>query len=108
MARAPQYVRDFLKAVPSVWDDVKLIDGFPGKYVVLARRAGDVWYVAGINAEKALRSLSLDLGSLAVRHGTLITDGHGGNLSFEREAVSADKPLEITLAPRGGFVLTAE
>ena len=108
MARAPQYVRDFLKAVPSVWDDVKLIDGFPGKYVVLARRAGDVWYVAGINAEKAPRSLSLDLGSLAVRHGTLITDGHGGNLSFEREAVSADKPLEITLAPRGGFVLTAE
>jgi len=108
MARAPQYVRDFLKAVPSVWDDVKFIDGFPGKYVVLARRAGDTWYVAGINAEKAPRSISLDLGSLSVRRGTLITDGYGGNLSFRQEAVSADKPIEITLAPRGGFVLTAQ
>src|SRR5690606_41597755 len=55
MARAPQYVRDFLKAVPSVWDDVKFIDGFPGKYVVLARRAGDTWYVAGIKDRKSTR-----------------------------------------------------
>jgi hypothetical protein len=110
MARAPQYVRDFLKGVPSVWDDVKFLDGFPGKYVVLARRAGNVWYVAGINAEKAPRSLSLDLNSLSVRDAALITDGHGGNLSFSQQTVNeiTSKPLEITLQPRGGFVLTAQ
>jgi hypothetical protein len=33
-----------------VWDDTKLVDGFPGEYVVMARRSGDTWYVAGINA----------------------------------------------------------
>lgn len=110
MARAPQYVRDFLEDVPSVWDEVRFLDGFPGKYVVLARRAGDAWYIAGINAEKTPKSISLDLNSLSVRRGTLITDGHGGNLSFSQQTVSeiTSKPLEITLRPRGGFVLTAQ
>ena len=31
MAKAPQYVRDFLRQVPSVWDDVRFVDGFPGE-----------------------------------------------------------------------------
>jgi alpha-glucosidase len=109
MVRAPQYVQEFLKTVPSVWDDVKFLEGFPGKYVVLARRAGSTWYVAGINAEKTPRNVSLDLSPLPAQHATLITDGDGANLSFRQQAISAKegKALEITLAPRGGFVLTA-
>lgn len=107
MAKAPAYVRDFLKVVPSIWDDVKFIDGYPGKYVVLARRSGNTWYVAGINAEKQSRTIKLDLNQLSARGGTLITDGSGGNLSFVRHAVDATtKPIELTIAPRGGFVLT--
>jgi alpha-glucosidase len=110
MARAPQYVRDFLKAVPSVWDDVKLLEGFPGKYVVLARRSGSTWYVAGINAEKDYRKVKLDLGALSARGGMLITDGSGGNLSFRQEELSAGDSgrLDLILAPRGGFVLTTQ
>lgn len=110
MLRVPEYVRTFLKNVPSVWDDVKFLDGYPGNYVVIARRAGDRWYVAGINADKAPRHLSLDLRSLSMRQATLITDGHGGNLSFTQQEVSdvTSKPLEITLQPRGGFVLTTQ
>src|SRR5262245_28756107 len=50
MAKAPAFVRDFLKAVPNVWDDVRLIDGFPGRYVVIERSGGGRRYVAGINA----------------------------------------------------------
>ncbi len=38
MAKAPVYVRDFLKGVPSVWDDTRFIDGYPGKFVVIARQ----------------------------------------------------------------------
>ncbi len=111
MAKAPDYVRDFLKHVPSGWDDVKFLDGFPGKYVVLARRGEGRWYVAGINAEAAEKKLALNLDGLVVRGaGTLITDGDGGNLSFRRTPVqlSAGKPLEVSLPPRGGFVLMLE
>jgi hypothetical protein len=111
MAKAPDYVREFLKAVPSVWDDVKFLDGFPGKFVVLARRAGDHWWLAGINGDNSERKLDLDLRELGLREGTpgaLIADGDGGNLSFRREAVKlgANRKLEATLPPRGGFVLT--
>lgn len=49
---APAWAIDFMKQVPTTWDEVRFIDGYPGKYVVLARRHEDTWYVAGINAEK--------------------------------------------------------
>ncbi|MBB6095463.1 hypothetical protein HNQ60_004353 [Povalibacter uvarum] len=110
MARAPDYVREFMKGVPSVWDEVKFLDGFPGRYVVLARRSGKRWYLCGINAEKESRSVTLRLDELGVSKGTLITDGPGGNLSFRTQSMQVErgKALELTIAARGGFVVTAE
>ena len=49
---APAWAIDFMKRVPTLWDEVRYIDGYPGKYAIMARRAGDKWYVAGINAQK--------------------------------------------------------
>jgi hypothetical protein len=111
MAKAPGCVRDFLKGVPAVWDDTKFLDGFPGKWVVLARQGEGRWYVAGINGETTTKTLTLDLGELSVRgSGTLITDGEGGNLSFRQEKVhlAADGKLKVTLQPQGGFVMVLE
>jgi hypothetical protein len=108
MARAPDYVREFLRQVPSIWDDVRFVDGFPGQYAVIARRGNGHWYVAGINADAAEKTLALSLAQLPVSgRGTLIRDGDGGNLSFSKEAVelSADKKLVVKLKGRGGFVI---
>ncbi len=49
---APAWAIDFMKQVPTTWDEVRFIDGYPGKYAIIARRAGNTWYVAGINADK--------------------------------------------------------
>ena len=49
---APAWAVDFMKKVPTTWDEVKYIDGYPGKYCIMARRHGDKWYVAGICADK--------------------------------------------------------
>ncbi|MDQ3804768.1 MAG: glycoside hydrolase family 97 protein [Acidobacteriota bacterium] len=109
MAKAPGYVRGFLKGVPSVWEDTKFLDGHPGRFAVLARRGAGRWYVAGINGESGAKKMTLDLRELRVRgHGTLIADGGGGNLSFRSETVrlGPDMRFEITLPPRGGFVIT--
>jgi hypothetical protein len=111
LAKAPDCVRDFLKHVPSVWEDTKFLDGQPGRFAVLARQGDGRWYVAGINAEAAEKKLALNLNELAIRgSGTLITDGDAGNLSFRQVPVqlSAGKQLELTLPPRGGFVLVLE
>ena len=52
MTDAPAWAIDFMKQVPTTWDDTRFIDGYPGKYVIMARRHGDKWYVVGVNAEK--------------------------------------------------------
>ena len=49
---APAWAIDFMKQVPTLWDEVRFIDGYPGRYAIIARRAGTTWYVAGINAEQ--------------------------------------------------------
>jgi alpha-glucosidase len=111
MARAPAYVREFMKRVPSIWDDVKFLAGEPGKFVVLARRSGKQWYVAGINGERTSREVTLNLASLGIKQGsTAITDGEGGNLSFREQRVELDarQQAKLTLRPRGGFVMIAE
>ena len=48
---APAWALDFLKDVPTTWDETRFIDGYPGRYAILARRHGDRWYIAGVNAE---------------------------------------------------------
>jgi alpha-glucosidase len=111
MAKAPIYVRNFLKHVPVVWDDVRFIDGSPGQYVVIARKSGSTWYVAGINADRAPRKVKIDLKALGVsKQGALITDGIDF-LGFKSEPFPLEKGVtsdEITIRPRGGFVLTLE
>jgi hypothetical protein len=102
MATAPAYIKTVLQQLPSSWDDVKFIDGYPGRYVVIARRAGATWYVAGLNADDAKRSLTLDLAFLKGRTGQLITDGAGPR-DFQQQPIDSSK-AQVTLEAHGGFV----
>ena len=104
MVTAPEYVKDFLRELPREWDDVKFIDGYPGKFAVLARKAGDAWYVAGINAEKGNKTLSLDLGFVGDKKGILITSG-AGERDFSQQKMDNKAVHTITLRPSAGFVM---
>ena len=110
MAKAPDSVREFLRHVPSVWDDVRFLDGDPGHFAVIARRSGTEWYVAGVNADSTSRTVTIDLRDIPGVRGTLITDGGGGNLSFRTDTVrvSAKHTLVVPMEPRGGFVVTLD
>jgi hypothetical protein len=62
---APAWAMDFMKSVPVTWEDVRYIDGYPGKYLVMARKSqAGKWYVAAINAQKEPLKLKLDLSFL--------------------------------------------
>ncbi|MEO7497699.1 MAG: glycoside hydrolase family 97 catalytic domain-containing protein [Massilia sp.] len=102
MASAPAYVKIFLQELPRQWDDVKFITGYPGRNVVIARKAGNAWYIAGLNADDTEQTLSLDLSFLGKRSGALITDG-AGERDFEQTAITGGKS-SITVKPHGGFV----
>jgi hypothetical protein len=111
MAKAPPWVREFIRGIPSVWDETKFIDGYPGRYVVLARKGNGRWYVAGINAENREKTLKLDLSELGIDGVVqLITDSGDGNLRFRQwqMALPEDDQLTVTLQPQGGFVLVGE
>ncbi|MDR0542828.1 MAG: glycoside hydrolase family 97 protein [Dysgonamonadaceae bacterium] len=106
MVKQPDYVQEYMKHIPRVWDDVKLIDGYPAKYAVIARRSGDKWYVGGVNAEMETKSLNLDLSALNIqKEGVMITDGDT-NRDFSTKKVNLNHgKLQVEIQPNGGFVI---
>ena len=103
---APAWAVDFMKQVPTTWDEVRFIDGYPGKYVVLARRSGDKWFVVGVNAEKQPQKLTLQLPMFA--KGTSIafySDDAQLQGSLKEQKVKNTK-YKIEIPCNGGFVIT--
>lgn len=101
MSHMPDYVVDYLKDIPVAWDETKLLAGFPGKDVVMARRKGDTWFITGINGENKAKDLTIDL-SFIKKDGYKITDGNGQ--LFEKTAVKPGKNT-VSLKPYGGFIM---
>jgi len=107
MAAVPDYIKDFMRDVPTCWDDTCFIDGYPGKLVVIARKSQDTWYVAGINGENVEKSINLELPFLKdTKTGILFTEG-ADNRSFEMQKITLTpgKPFAVTLKGNGGFVI---
>jgi len=112
MSSVPLYVKDFLRGIPNNWDDVKFIDGYPGKLYVIARKSGNKWYVAGINGEKTNKQLNLNLSFLKNKVGSIISSGTSddGYNSFDQKklTVSADGTAKVDLKQNDGFVAVFE
>lgn len=107
----PQEPKDFLKNVPVSWDDTKLVDGYPGDKVVIARKKGSQWYLGGINGKDEKQTLKinfdfLDNGNYKLK---LIKDG-ANNKSFTVEVINVKKGaiLNVECLSRGGFVAVVE
>ncbi|MGY0036642.1 glycoside hydrolase family 97 catalytic domain-containing protein [Pedobacter sp. NJ-S-72] len=110
MAKIPEQVRTFLTELPSHWDEVKFIDGLPGKFVVLARRSGNKWYFAGINGESTPKKITLELSGLKIDKAKLITSDMTDPLTFSIRQIDPPAPEKIELELKGndGFVLVLQ
>jgi alpha-glucosidase len=95
-------VKTYLQKVPVVWDETKLLDGCPGQCVIMARRSGDTWYIAGINGRNENKAVTVDLSFIGKGKGILITDGP--NRTFTAKPIDTGK-FEVELQARGGFVI---
>lgn len=104
---APEVSLDFMREVPTTWDETQFIAGYPGKYVVLARRSGDKWYIAGINAEKEPIELTLDIPML--QKGDVVELYSDDKKSREPQKtelrIKKDGEFSITLQTDGGFII---
>ncbi|MBN2812665.1 MAG: glycoside hydrolase family 97 catalytic domain-containing protein [Bacteroidales bacterium] len=106
---APKWAVDFMKDIPSLWDEVQFIDGYPGKYVVIARRNAGKWYVAGVSAQKGLLKLKLNLPMIQPGEECL-QYADDETLSGKTTLMKMNKKqqLEVTIPENGGFVLVNE
>lgn len=104
---APAEAIDFMRRVPTAWDETLYIDGYPGRYAVIARRSGTEWYIAGASALSEPLMLRLHLPMFAKGDTVhVLTDADAaGTLVQRSERVRRPDAFEITLRPRGGFIL---
>ena len=104
---APIVSLDFMREVPTTWDETQYIAGYPGKYVVLARRSGDKWYIAGINAEKEPIELTLNIPML--QKGDVVelySDDKKSREPMKSDLkIKKDGEFKVTLQSDGGFII---
>ena len=101
----PQFEMDFLRQLPTTWEETRFIDGYPGKYVVLARKATNGrWYIAGLNAKKEPLTLTLDLSTYGALT-ELYIDNKKGEPTLS--ALKTDKKgfAKVTIQPNGGLII---
>ena len=105
MRSMPGFVQDYLRRLPTAWDESRLLEGFPGRYAVVARRAGTRWYVAGINAGET-RHFEIDLSFAEASRARLIRDGtEPGEMQEQRVAGPS---VAVDLLAGEGFVIVLE
>ena len=107
----PDEAKTFLKEVPTAWDNTKLIDGYPGQEVTMARQKGDTWYIGGISAserQEKTKKIKLDFLKEGVNYrAVIIADGkHDKDFNSQVMVVDKTSTIEVKLLRRGGFVVS--
>jgi hypothetical protein len=104
-AALPEAAQKVMRDAPAHWDETRFLAGEPGKLVVLARRSGTTWFIAGLNGLAENQEVKLDLSPFKGAKRTLIDEGKDLSMELKAEPVAAGKSWSHTLPPRGGFVL---
>ena len=100
-AVTPKWQIDFMRQVPTTWDETRLVDGYPGKYIILARRNGDRWYVCALNALKEPLKVNVSLPMLAGKKVMWLDDVHGAReIQLDKRGI-----LKSTIPAEGAIVL---
>lgn len=107
----PDAPKNFLKTVPTAWDETRLLNGFPGKHVVMARKRGTKWYIGGLNGEEDAKVLQFSLDFLNKKQANIniIQDGENDkSFNTQTQLWHKGQVLKINCLPRGGFVAVVE
>ncbi|SHN28538.1 Glycosyl-hydrolase 97 C-terminal, oligomerisation [Cyclobacterium lianum] len=96
----PGFELDFLRKLPTTWDETVHIDGFPGKYSVIARRNGDAWYIAGVNAEETPKQIQLTLPMLACRNITVYNDDESKQPALNQTKIAENGDCTVVIQPK--------
>lgn len=104
---APGWAIEFMKDVPTTWDETRFIEGYPGKYVILARRSGNQWYVAGINATDKPIATTLNLNFTDGGNAVVFADDSELKGGVSTVKMGKKSTLAVTIPTNGGLVVVA-
>ena len=108
LTEQPQFEIDFMRQVPTTWDETRFIDGYPGKYIVMARRKAARWYIIAMNAEPTAKKLSIDLSAFFPKNTPLayLHDGLDGKTPA-KTTMNTDKKgcVSVTVKPQCAAIL---
>jgi len=97
-----------LAAIPTTWDDTRVLDGEVARYIVVARRSGSNWYVGAMTDSRA-RTLTVPLGFLGENRysAQVVSDNPdaGFGMSLSRQPVTREERLPLKTASGGGAVV---
>jgi alpha-glucosidase len=105
MEHVPEFAKNYLRTLPDTWDETRFIDGYPGKLIVMARRKGTKWFIAGMNGEQTEKRLQLDLSFLKGKKAVLFLDDTDKLLTQKETVLPANGILPVSINPNGGFVI---
>lgn len=109
----PAFELEFLRQLPTTWEETRFLDGYPGKYIIMARKHGNDWFVAGLNGTDHPMTVELNLSNIFTPQSVhqLYMDKPKGKSeivpSSEKKEVKLDKRghLKVTLQPLGGVIV---
>ena len=105
---APKICMDFMKQIPTEWDETVFVDGYPGRYAVLARKHGDKWYIAGINATDKAMNLKVALPFIAGKNVQIYEDNKKMKPTLNSKKIGSEGKITLTIRPQGGTVVVSE
>ena len=106
LGELPQFELDFLRQIPTCWEETRFIDGYPGKYIVLARKATNgQWYIAGLNALKEPLTLTLHLKDFNLSTPNIYIDNKSGAPSHSALKLDKKGTAKVTIQPNGGLII---
>jgi hypothetical protein len=108
LTEMPGHVISFMKNVPTTWDETVLIDGYPGKYCVLARRHDKTWYIAAINAEKTTKNITISLPMLTGKEIALYADKDNREPELNKVKLQKNKQITLKLLPDGAAIIVGK
>jgi hypothetical protein len=104
----PEAAQAVLRDAPARWDETRCLVGEPGRCVVVARRAGESWFIAGLNGTAEPLRLRLPLRAFGrYPSRVLIAEGPDPRMQVGAAPVAPRTVWEHTIPPRGGFILRA-
>lgn len=100
-------VLSIMSKIPTAWDETVFIEGEPQKHIILARRSGSTWFIAGINGDSTNKDFNIKLPFIKLDSAkvSLFADGKSSRIiDFKENNLNAEKSITVKMTPKGGFV----